>query len=81
MASMTFRNIPEDVKRRFRLKAAAQGCSMEEQGRRLISASVATDESAPRKSMFDLLYDASRPGLDLPIPPRSRARIPTFDDE
>jgi plasmid stability protein len=81
MASMTFRNIPEDVKRRFRLNAAAQGRSMEEHGRRLINASVANDEGASRKSMFDILYDASRPGLDLPIPPRSRARIPTFDDE
>ena len=81
MASMTFRNIPDEVKRRFRLKAAAQGRSMEEEGRRLISASVANDEGTPRKGMFDILYDASRPGLDLPIPPRTRARIPTFDNE
>jgi hypothetical protein len=31
--------------------------------------------------MFDILYEASRPGLELPIPPRTRARIPDFSEE
>ena len=36
MASLTIRNIPDDVKRRFRQLAAAHGRSMEEHLRRLI---------------------------------------------
>lgn len=80
MASLTIRNIPEDVKQRLRQRAAAHGRSMEEEGRRLILAAV--EESRPeRKSIGEMLYDMSRPGIDLPIPPRSRARIPDFGEE
>ena len=81
MASLTFRNIPEDVKRRFRAKAAAKGLSMEEAGRRLIYDSVSNDDDKPRKNMFEMIYEASRPGFDLPIPERSPARIPRLDEE
>ncbi len=80
MASLTIRNIPEDVKHRLRQRAAAHGRSMEEEGRRLILAAV-EEPRPPRKSIGQMLYEASRPGIDLQIPPRSRARIPTFDDE
>ena len=81
MASLTFRNIPEDVKRRFRAKAAAKGLSMEEAGRRLIFDSVSNDYEKPRKSIGQMLFEMSRPGFDLPIPPRTRARIPRIGDE
>ena len=36
MGSITIRNIPDDVKRRFRQMASARGLSMEEHLRRLI---------------------------------------------
>jgi len=75
MASLTIRNIPDDVHRRFRTKASAKGRSMEDEARRLVIAA-ATDEPRPHKSIGQMLYEMSRPGLDLPIPPRSRARIP-----
>ncbi len=81
MGSMTFRNIPDDVKRRFRAKAAAKGLSMEEAGRRLIVAHVSNDDERPRKSIGQMLYEMSRPGIDLPIPPRTRARIPDLSGE
>ena len=38
-------------------------------------------ERSGRKSMFEILYEASRPGIELPIPPRTPARIPIVDDE
>ncbi len=79
MPSLTIRNIPEDVKRRFRQRAAANGHSMEEEGRQMILKSVG-ETNQPRKSMFRILYDASRPGFDLPIPERSPARIPSVDE-
>lgn len=34
-----------------------------------------------RDSIFEMLYEASRPGIDLPIPVRTRARIPRIEDE
>jgi plasmid stability protein len=80
VASLTFRNIPDDVKRRFHQRAAANGRSMEEEGRRLIIASV-EEARVPRNSIGQMLYDMSRPGVDLPIPSRSPARIPTLEEE
>ncbi len=80
MASLTFRNIPEDVKRRFHQRAAANGRSMEEEGRRLITESVAEPKPA-RKSIGQMLYKGSRPGIDLPELPHSPASFASFDDE
>ena len=80
MASLTIRDIPDETKRKFRAKAAAKGLSMEEEGRRLIAASVATGDRRPKKSIGQMLFEASRPGIDLPIPPRSPARIPNVDE-
>jgi hypothetical protein len=54
---------------------------MEDEARQLILKSVAGNDAPPRKGIFEMLYEASRPGFELPIPPRSPARIPTFDDE
>ncbi|NIJ06830.1 plasmid stability protein [Sphingomonas vulcanisoli] len=81
MASLTIRNIPDDVKRRFHQRAAANGRSMEEEGRQLIIGATQLPKEPARKGMFDILFEASRPGLELPIPPRSRARIPDLSDE
>lgn len=79
MASLTIRNLPEDAKRRFRQRAAAHGRSMEEEARQLILEAVARNENPPRKSIGKMLYEMSRPGIDLPIPPRSPARIPDVE--
>jgi len=46
MASLTIRNIPEDIKRRFRQLAAANGRSMEEQMRQLLIESVTAEAPA-----------------------------------
>ncbi len=83
MASLTIRNIPEDAKRRFRKRAAHHGRSMEEEARRLLIAAADEQEAPapPRKGIFEMLYEASRPGFELPIPPRSPARIPDLDEE
>jgi antitoxin FitA len=81
MASVTIRNLPDDVKQSLRERAARNGCSLEEEMRRALIALVRPEAAEPRKSMWDMLYEASRPGIDVPIPPRSRARIPKFDEE
>jgi antitoxin FitA len=79
VASLTIRKLPDDVKQRLRERAARHGHSLEEEARRALIAVVGPQK--PRKSMWDILYDASRPGVELLIPPRSPARIPDFNDE
>jgi plasmid stability protein len=79
MASLTIRNIPEEAKRRFRQLAATHGRSMEEEARQLI-VQAANDETKPRKSMWDILYEGSRPGIDLPEVPDTPASYATFDE-
>ena len=81
MASLTFRNIPDDVKRRFHQRAAANGRSMEEEGRRLIIASVAEQPAPPRKSIGQMLYEGSRPGIDLPELPDSPVDYQALENE
>lgn len=52
---------------------------MEEEARRLLLAAVADVDTRPRKSIGQMLYTGSRPGIDLPIPPRSPARLPEIE--
>ena len=80
MASLTIRNIPEDAKRRFRQRAAANGRSMEEEARQVILAAANDEGRAPRKSIGQMLYEASRPGVELPEIPNSPASYATFDE-
>ena len=80
MASLTIRNIPEDAKRRFRQRAAAHGRSMEEEARQMIVSAVNDDGGAPRKSIGQMLYEASRPGIELPEVPDSPASYAIFDE-
>lgn len=80
MASLTIRNIPDDVKRRFHQRAAANGRSMEEEGRRLIIAAASASMQPMRKSIGQMIFEMSRPGVDLPELPDSPASFATFDD-
>lgn len=81
MASVTIRNLPDDVKQDLRERAARNGRSLEDEARRALIALVRPEVEPTRKSIGETLYEMSRPGLDLPIPPRGRARSPTFEDE
>lgn len=80
MASVTIRNLPDDVKQDLRERAARNGRSLEEEARRALIALVRPEGGEPIKAGFEILYEASRPGLDFPIPTRSSARIPPFDE-
>jgi antitoxin FitA len=80
MASLTIRKLPDDIKQDLRERAARNGRSLEEEARRTLIASVRPVEVPKRKSMGEMLFEMSRPGLDLPIPPRSPARIPDLGE-
>lgn len=47
MASLTIRNIGDDLKRKLRVQAARNGRSMEEEARRLLAANVTDEAPAP----------------------------------
>ena len=82
MASLTIRNIPDDVHRKFRVKASANGRSMEDEARRLVVLAASVDSwPEGRKSIGQMIYEMSRPGVDLPELPDSPASFATFDDE
>ena len=79
VASLTIRKLPDDVKQDLRELAARNGRSLEEEGRRALIALVRPDVPKNRKSIGQMIFEMSRPGIELPIPPRSPARIPDFE--
>jgi plasmid stability protein len=81
VASLTIRKLPDDVKQELREVAARNGRSLEDEARRALIALVRPETKAPRKGMFRMLYEASRPGFDLPEVPDTPASFATFDDE
>ena len=81
MASITVRNLDDDVKKRLRLRAALNGNSMEEEARQILSAAV-NDPAVPSKGLGTAIHNLFKPfgGLELDLPPRDAMREPpTFD--
>lgn len=76
MASITIRNLDNDVKTRLRIQAAANGRSMEEEARVILR------EAVERKAEPENLASAIRArfapfgGVELEIPPRQPMREP-----
>ena len=80
MASITIRNLDDDVKTRLRIRAARHHRSMEEEARLILR------DAVGRKPRPQNLAEAIRAriaplgGVDLELPPRGPAREPpTFD--
>ncbi len=81
MASITVRNLDDEVKRKLRIRAAEHGCSMESEVREILSEAVAT-ELEPRKGLGTRIHERFKAigGIDLELPPRVASREPpTFD--
>ena len=77
MASVTIRNLDDDLKALLRVRAAEHGTSMEEEVRDMLRTALATERAAPlrlgraiRKRMAQL------GGIDLPEPDREPMRQP-----
>ena len=80
MASITIRNLDDDVKRRLRVRAAEHGRSMEEEARDILR-QVVGQPSAPR-NLGQAIHArfAAVGGIDLPRPQRGPMRpIPDFE--
>ncbi|MYE31836.1 MAG: plasmid stabilization protein [Chloroflexi bacterium] len=81
MASITIRNLDDDVKQRLRVRAAEHGRSMEHEAREILRAALAQTPQTGEE-----LYRAIRArvepigGIELELPPREPMREPpTFD--
>ena len=77
MASITIRNLDDELKSRLRVRAARQGRSMEEEARDILRSALASARDAPQ----DLVAAIRRRfravgGVELDIPPREPVRKP-----
>ena len=77
MASITIRNLEDDIKTRLRKRAAERGRSMEEEARLILAAAVAR-EAAPAKGLGTAIHELFKPfgGVELELPPREPMREP-----
>ena len=76
MASITIRNLDDEVKTRLRVRAAGKGRSMEEEVRQILRKAVGR---APRsRDLASIIRSHFGPtnGVDLELPPREPAREP-----
>lgn len=66
MATLTIRNVPEDVKRALRVKAAESGRSLEEALRQMLSDEVQAPASASRIDADEIMRRAAELESDPP---------------
>ena len=76
MASITIRNLDDEVKHRLRVRAAGNGRSMEEEARLILREAVAPEPEP--KNLAQFIRDCFAPygGVDLELPPRDPIREP-----
>ncbi len=76
MASITIRNLDDDVKTRLRVRAAENGRSMEQEVRVILCEAVGRKPGS--QNLASLIRARFEPlgGVDLELPPREPAREP-----
>lgn len=81
MASITIRNLDDDIKRRLRVRAAEHGRSMEEEAREILR-DVVGDTRPPMNLAHRLRARVAEiGGVDLDIPARDPMRTPPAFDQ
>ena len=76
MASITIRHLDDEVKTRLRIRAAANGRSMEEEVRIILREAVG--RKAEPENLASFIRECFEPfgGVELDLPPREPAREP-----
>jgi plasmid stability protein len=76
MASITIRNLDDDIKQRLRVRAAEHGRSMEEEAREILRRVMS--ESAPPRNLAAAIRRRvpTSARVDLDLPPRQAIRKP-----
>ncbi|WP_342245210.1 FitA-like ribbon-helix-helix domain-containing protein [Pseudomonas sp. OTU5201] len=81
MASITIRNLDDDLKARLRVVAASHGRSMEEEVRVILSEALAKQNKPSGMGTRIHARFAPMGGVDLELPPRNtKARAADFDE-
>jgi len=77
MATMTIRNLDDDLKARLRVRAAKHGQSMEEEARSILRGALQA-EPLTGQSLVDCIREMVAPygGVDLELPEREQQRDP-----
>ena len=77
MASITIRNLEDEVKTRLRVRASANGRSMEEEARVILREAV-DQNMPPAKGLATTIHELFKPygGVELELPPREPMRDP-----
>ncbi len=77
MASIMIRNLDEGLKKQLRMRAAANGRSMEQEARAILRAAL-DEDAVPSKKLGTAIHDLFKPfdGVELEIPPRESIREP-----
>lgn len=77
MASITIRQLPENTKRRLRIRAARNGRSMEQEAREILKTALTQSEPPPPDLGEAIRRRFARfGGVELKIPPREPIRDP-----
>ena len=77
MASLSIRNLDDTTKKRLRIRAAANGVSMEEEARTILRSTLTADPD-PEESFGSAIRRIFEPlgGVELDLPPREPMREP-----
>jgi antitoxin FitA len=82
MATMTIRNIDDDLKARLRVQAAQHGCSMEDEARDILRAALSTDAVRGTSLVASIRARVEAlGGFELVLPEREPIRMPQALDE
>ena len=76
MASITIRNLDDEVKTRLRMRAAGNGRSMEEEARLILGEAVGPKTGTRNLASAIRTRFAPLGGVELDLPPREPAREP-----
>ena len=80
MASLTIRNLEDDLKERLRVRAAQHGHSMEEEARAILRTAVGAATGPELWKLSRQLFSGSK-GVELDLSLRARDRKPPRFDE
>ena len=76
MASITIRNLNDEVKHRLRVRAVGNGRSMEEEARLILREAVGCKPGPQDLASIIRSYFGPSNGVDLELPPREPVREP-----
>ncbi len=83
MATLTIRNLDEEVKQRLRVRAARHHQSMEAEARDILKRAMASDQTASERGLGTRIHELFRgdAGVELELPERAAPRdVSDFSD-